>query len=433
MKKKIINILIITFISIQVQAQDIKDIEKKSVLNSVIDKIDKIYPFPEVSENTTIGLQTQISNGMYDKISSQIEFASQVTSDLEEFSNDKHLDLIYDPELAIALIHDSESEDSGYTKEEAKIEVWNNYGFKELSILDGNIGYLNLGVFFATEYAGKTADVAMNFFLDCNGLIIDLRQNGGGWGDMVEYLLGYFIDIVEPLLINISQSTLDRSYYSSVVPGYVPGQKLTNIPIYILTSPTTASAAEAFTTHIKYFNKNVTIVGNKTAGAENPVDHVAINNNFVLQIPSWKRVYSRNPNVWEGIGIEPDIEVDAEDAKKVAHILVLEKLIDGTKDKIILAKYHWALDSLHANYENINIENIDKYVGNYDNIRIINKSNKLYYQYKERPFKQLIPISNDYFIVEEVDYYRLKFINDNGETKLKQILSFGSVREYSKE
>jgi len=57
---------------------------------------------------------------------------------------------------------------------EAKIEMWNDYGFKELSILDGNVGYLNLSVFFATHYAGKVADNAMNFFSNCNALIIPI-------------------------------------------------------------------------------------------------------------------------------------------------------------------------------------------------------------------------------------------------------------------
>ncbi len=58
----------------------------------------------------------------------------QVTNHLEDFSNDKHLDLIYNPNLAKALswknlfltVQSS-------LREEAKIEVWNNFGFKELS------------------------------------------------------------------------------------------------------------------------------------------------------------------------------------------------------------------------------------------------------------------------------------------------------------
>ena len=249
MKKKIFFHLLI-LLSFQINAQTLTAVDKADVLTNLIQKIEKIYPFPEISEKIIAGLKTQISNGYYDNVASSVEFATQVTNSLEEFSKDKHLDLIYNPELAKALLEGT-TNSSDYTDEEAKTEIWNNYGFKELKILEGNVGYLNLSVFFSTDYAGKIADISISYFSNCNALIIDLRQNGGGWGDMVVYLLGYLIDNKEPLLLNITESTLDSSIYSEMVPTYVPGKKLTNIPIYILTSPATASAAESFTAHLK--------------------------------------------------------------------------------------------------------------------------------------------------------------------------------------
>ena len=432
MKTKIILISLLTILTIQISAQKLTEEEKSNVLGGLIHNLEKIYPFPEVSEKTVIELRRQISIGFYNEYNSPIEFATQVTNHLEDFSNDKHLDLIYNPNLAKALLEEPISDGSIFTREEAKIEVWNNFGFKELSILDGNVGYLNLSVFFATSYAGKIADLSINYFSNCNALIIDLRQNGGGWDEMVNYLLGYLIDTSEPLLLKISRSTLDSSYYSAIVPNYIPGQKLTGIPVYILTSPSTASAAEAFTSRLKYFNKNVTIVGKKTKGAENPVNHIALNENFVLQIPSWKMIYSSNPEVWEGVGITPDIEVETKDAKKTAHLMALEKLISITDDKVALDKYQWALDGLGASYENVDNNTIKKFVGNYDKIKIIYKDSKLYYQYEERPVTQLIPISDNYFIVEGVDYFRIKFVMADSTIVMKQLFTYGVEREISK-
>ncbi len=433
MCRKVINIFIIVFIllSTQIRAQNLTGDEKDNILLNVIEKLETIYPFPEISEKTIIALQSQISNGFYDEHNSPNDFATQVTNSLEEFSNDKHLDLIYNPQLAQALLEET-SNDLAYTKEEAKIEIWNNYGFKELSILDGNIGYLNLSVFFATEYAGKIADISMNYFSNCNALIIDLRQNGGGWGDMVDYLLSYFIDNTEPLLINISQSTLDSSYYSSVIPAYVSGQKLTKIPIYILTSPVTASAAEGFTSNLKFFNKNVTVVGKKTTGAENPVEHIAIDERFVLKIPAWKKIYSKNPNVWEGIGIQPDIEVESVDALKTAYLKALEELLITTNDKTAIDKYQWALDGISASYNNVEVNAIRKYSGTYGKIKIIFKDSRLYYQYGERQAKELIPISENYFVVGGLEYFRIKFVLTDDTIILKQIFIYGTEREYLK-
>jgi len=431
MKKKII-FLLLALVSVQLEAQTLTTAEKMDILSDVIQKLEIIYPFPEISEKIILGLKTQISNGYYDGINSPIDFATQVTNSLEKFSNDKHLDLIYNPDLAKVLREDS-SVSSDYTEEEAKTEIWNNYGFKELKILEGNVGYLNLSVFFSTDYAGKIADISMAYFSNCNALIIDLRQNGGGWGDMVVYLLGYLVDNKEPLLLNITESTLDSSVYSEIVPTYVPGKKLTNIPIYILTSPATASAAEAFVSHLKYFNSNVTIVGKKTKGAENPVEHIAIDENFVLQIPAWKKIYAKNPIVWEGIGINPDIEVNPGEAMVTAYKHVLQKLLKTSNEQTAIDKYQWALDGLTASYDNAEINSIKEYAGGYGKIQIKLKNYKLYYQFEDRPPILLIPISNDYFLAEGVDYFRIKFITNGDIIIMKQIFTYGNESEYFKD
>ena len=434
MGKKTYQILTALFIlfSIHTCAQDLTGAEKSRILNEVIQKLEKIYPFKEISEKTIAGLKTQMSEGTYDKYNSPIEFATQVSNDLEKFSDDKHLDLNYNPDLAKALLN-AIDDSTDFTKEEAKTEIWNNYGFKELRILAGNIGYLNLSVFFATDYAGKTADISMSYFANCNALIIDLRQNGGGWGDMVDYLLGYLVDVKEPLILNVAESTLDSSVYSEVIPSYVPGKKLTGIPIYILTSAATASAAEAFTSHLKYFNKNVVIVGEKTRGAENPVEQIAVNDKFVLQIPSWKNIYSKNPNKWEGVGIKPDIEVEASKALKTAHLTLLEQLLKASRDKTAIDKYRWAIDGLSAGYKNVDEKAIKEFSGSYGSIKIILRDDKLYYERAGKSALLLIPISDNYFIVEGIDYFRIKFIQSNSGIVLKQIFDFGMEREYTKD
>jgi len=61
------------------------------------------------------------------------------------------------------------------------------------------------------------------------------------------------------------------------------------------------------------------------------------------------------------------------------------------------------------------------------------KKDKLYYQFEDRPDILLIPISNDYFLAEGVDYFRIKFIT-NGDMKImRQIFTYGNEREYFKD
>ena len=430
MKKKIFFLLIV-ITTFQINAQSLTKVDKKEILGKITEKIENIYPFPEISAKIVTGLETQVSDGYYDDVNSPIEFATQLSSSLENLSKDKHLDLIYNPDLAKALLEES-FPSSDFTEEEAKTEIWNNYGFKELKILDGNIGYLNLSVFFATDYAGKIADISMSYFSNCQALIIDLRENGGGWGDMVDYLLGYLIDNKEQLVLSISESKLDSTVYSEVVPAYVPGKKLVSIPIYILTSQSTASAAEAFTTHLKYFNNNTTIVGKKTSGAENPVEHIAIDENFVLQIPAWKKIYSKNPVVWEGIGVTPDIEVEPDNALVTAYKDALQKLMKSADEQLSIDKYQWALDGVSTSYNNVDVNKIKEYAGRYGNIQIKYVDEKLFYQPENGSSKQLTPISDNYFVVEGISYFRIKFINNGETTIMKKIYTYGEEREYNK-
>ena len=48
-----------------------------------------------------------------------------------------------------------------------------HFGFKEVKILDGNIGYLDLRGFMDTRYASETAVAAMNFLSSADVIIID--------------------------------------------------------------------------------------------------------------------------------------------------------------------------------------------------------------------------------------------------------------------
>ena len=61
-------------------------------------------------------------------------------------------------------------------------------------------------------------------------------------------------------------------------------------------------------------------------------------------------------------------------------------------------------------------------------IKIFYENEILYYKYEERSPKKLIPISENYFLVEGVDYFRIKFITTDGSVTLKQIFSYGPIK-----
>jgi hypothetical protein len=248
---------------------------------------------------------------------------------------------------------------------------------------------------------------------------------------MVTFLLSYFVDA--PGTLRILQSTLDSSYYSSYVPPRADSDKLLNIPVYILISKATASAAEAFTTNMKYLNENVALIGETTRGAENPVDYVLIDTNFILQTPSYKVIYSLNPYRWEGQGIEPDINIDLEHAQEYAHKTMLKALLKNCSDSISKSKYQWAIDGLEASYENIEIASLKELTGIYGRYDVYMKDNKLFLQYKGSTPRLLIPVNNKYFVVEGISYYRVSFIEDHIGECMRRIFIYGGIQEISME
>jgi C-terminal processing protease CtpA/Prc len=63
----------------------------------------------------------------------------------------------------------------------------------EVKILPGNIGYLRLDSFSYDTGAQDAAVGAMSFLSNADAIIVDLRRNGGGSPEMVQFLCSYFL------------------------------------------------------------------------------------------------------------------------------------------------------------------------------------------------------------------------------------------------
>ena len=84
----------------------------------------------------------------------------------------------------------------------------------------------------------------MQFIANTDAVILDLRDNGGGEPEMVAYLSSYLFP--EPIHLNDlwnRASSTTRQYWTL---PYVPGTRLSDKPVFVLTSSRTFSAAEEF-------------------------------------------------------------------------------------------------------------------------------------------------------------------------------------------
>jgi hypothetical protein len=386
--------------------------KKKDIIKTLCDRLDAVYLYPENVNTIRKYLTEKMDQGEYTKFKTPTDFAFQLDTDLQYITNDKHMGIVYDPKKAAEMI--SQPTENYYTKEVIDALRQTNFEFRELKILEGNIGYMDLREFCPVKYAGETAVAAMNFLSNCSALIIDLRNNGGGDDNMVQFLLSYLLD--GDIQFSTSFNRFTNSYYISQTIPYVPGRKLYDIPLYILISKSTFSGAEAFSYNLKAM-KRATLIGENTRGGENPIEIQVLNNDYIAYIPAVKIIKSiaKTTIRWENVGITPDIETDAKDALFTAQIKALEEL--SGKNISNKANYQWILDGIKSRQNQFvaDKEVLKSYAGNYGERKLIFESGMLFYQRNGTEKSKLIATDSDFFLVDGIDYLRLKMLKENGK------------------
>lgn len=200
-----------------------------------------------------------------------------------------------------------------------------NYGFEKVARLDGNIGYIEYTGFpEGTKSAQQILDATMNFVSNTNALIIDLRNNRGGDGKMVELFLSYFFD--KKIKLNEVYTRFNGKTTKSYTNQKVNGKKYLNKPVYILVNNNTISAAEALTYNLQK-HKIAKVIGDKTYGAANPIKVFFIDNKYHLFVPISIEKNSVTNTNREHVGIIPDIKISSEKALIKAQIIALDNLL----------------------------------------------------------------------------------------------------------
>lgn len=407
--------------------------EKKKVVAKISNLLATNYVFPEAGEKMGKHINNKLGKGEYNKIYDPGAFAERLTSDLREISHDRHLWVLFDPKLVrqLTAASDTGGEISAPTEDELALWRWKNFGFLEVKILNGNVGYLNICDFAHPKYGGEIAASAMKFLSNCNALIIDLRRNGGGWGNMVAFLCSYFFDTIQEIpLTGFYDRPSDKIVEQTKTTTLLPSKPMPDIPLYILISENTFSAAEEFSYNLQQL-KRATIVGQRSrGGANNPSDRV-INDMFVLTVPEGRPINAITKTNWEGVGVRPDIEIPSDLALDRAYQSALEALQAKTASEEDKFRYGWYLEGLSAQLKPVTVgpEILATYAGDYGPERqVLFEAGSLYYARKDRPKMKMIPISEILYRIEGRDDFRIRF--DIAKSIVKSMtLSFDDNRK----
>jgi len=181
-------------------------------------------------------------------------------------------------------------------------------GFRYKKIADGNIGYMYYGD-FSNQFSDTNILLILKSFSDCKGLIIDVRDNGGGYLDLSEQLASYFFKEETITGYMCYKTGVGHSDFSKTVEIITPANK--NIqwqrPIVILTNRKSFSATNSFVCRMKQA-PNATIVGDKTGGGGGLPLSSELPNGWMVRF-SAEPMFDADMKQTEW-GIDPDVKVD---------------------------------------------------------------------------------------------------------------------------
>jgi hypothetical protein len=176
--------------------------------------------------------------------------------------------------------------------------------FEKVEMLPHNIGYVKLNGFADVSVCRTILSAAMTSVNNADALILDLRDNGGGFGAAALEVAAYLFDR-RTSWYDPRATKPDSAWTASPVAG----SELADKPVYVLTSPRTRSAAEFFTYNVKML-KRATIVGETTAGSQHSGAFHRIDDHFGIGIQDMPPPENPFPvKGWEIIGVEPDVRV----------------------------------------------------------------------------------------------------------------------------
>lgn len=300
-----------------VQRADLDAAERRRVIDAAGAILKKYYIDRENAQKIADSLLAHEKNGDDGAATDGAGFAALLTRQMREVSPDRHLTLDYSQ--APLPPHPQEETPEGLASYRQAMRE-QNCTFEKVQVLPRNIGYLKLNSFPDVSICQAAAAAAMSRLNDADAIIFDLRDNRGGEPAMVALIAAYLFDHPE-YWYNPRENTSEQSWTQSPVPG----NKLADKPVYLLTSPRTYSGAEQFSYDLKMLKRAILVGETTGGGAHSGVWH-RIDDHFGMGIPETRAINPFSKADWAEIGVEPDVKVKAADALATAEKLALEKL-----------------------------------------------------------------------------------------------------------
>jgi len=365
-----------------------------------------------------------LASGRYDGLDPR-RLADRINADLMAAANDKHLAIQFDPHRA-AMLKGPIGDEATIGPQWDRMAQFRNHGFTEMRVLDGNVRYANLeGFVWTGPKTAEAYDTVMKFLKDGDAAIIDLRYNGGGSPQSVQYLISHFVEAGKPLTTFYMGG--GRKPEKEYAVAKLPAGRLIGKPLYVLTSKISISAAEAFAGHVTGYRLG-DVVGETTAGAAYRNMFVPIAGQYMLSVSSGRAVLAATGGDWEGKGIKPTIPAEMGKAVDVAHLHALKKLAAvapghekgrmEAKAALLAAKLEPATPALP----------LPAYAGRFGERTISVDSGALHSQRRGGPKSRLVPLGGNRFLIEADPSTKLDFVVAGGAAPAVEVIRGDGTR-----
>ena len=177
-----------------------------------------------------------------------------------------------------------------------------NINYVEYEILDGNIGYVMVYDFLGDAVEGFRTALEAFQAANVTGMIIDLRNNGGGLLDASVEMADMILP--EGTVVSVRDKngaeeafTIDGEYY--------------DVPMVVLVNGYSASASEILSGAIRDTGEG-TLVGTRTFGKGVVQSVIDFPDGSGLKVTT-ARYFTPSGECIHGVGIEPDVEIELDE------------------------------------------------------------------------------------------------------------------------
>jgi tetratricopeptide (TPR) repeat protein len=330
--------------------EQLQEKDKEKLLDEISELVENHYVYPDLGEDYGEEISFLSRSHKFDGINDPKQFGENVTTVLQELMNDKHINFRL---IETSELNNTTAGSLHHPVRYFRLGQKEHLGFYRLDWIEDEIGYLDYRRFYHHSRAREMWLNAIQFLSTANAIIIDLRENGGGSGDMGTLMLSYFLPHPTQLTgTYYREGDMTKEMWTH---EKVTGKKFPDVPLFVIIGKKTFSAAEYFAYDLKV-RKRATLIGEASKGGAHSVDRYPVGDNFEIYISTARAVNPVTGSNWESTGLIPDIIAPNESvldttialAKKAAEEYGKAK---DVKTKKVVQKMQIHLDQAELSYE----------------------------------------------------------------------------------